>query len=269
MNVLRCLAFRPCPRPAGPVRRPRGRGAPPARRPALHFPRGFTLIELLVALALMALMALMSWRGIDGMLRTQEQTRTRADALLVLQTALGQWGADLDAMLALPNTVPIDWDGQVLRITRRSSAPSDEGALVVAWTRRGTASGAQWLRWQSPPLRTRAAWQQAWQQAAQWARNPSSADQQREVALLPIDGWQIFYFRGNAWSNPLSSSGATTPVNASPGAAGLPLLGTTGTAGNAAMPDGVRLLLTPSPGQALAGQITRDWASPLLGGGKS
>jgi len=140
MNVLRCLAFRPCPRPAGPVRRPRGRGAPPARRPALHFPRGFTLIELLVALALMALMALMSWRGIDGMLRTQEQTRTRADALLVLQTALGQWGADLDAMLALPNTVPIDWDGQVLRITRRSSAPSDEGALVVAWTRRGTAT---------------------------------------------------------------------------------------------------------------------------------
>lgn len=269
MNALRCIAFRPFPLPTGLVRKPRVRGARPARLPALHVPRGFTLIELLVALVIMALMALMSWRGIDGMLRTQEQTRTRADALLVLQTALGQWGADLDAMLALPTTVPIDWDGQVLRITRRSSAPGDEGALVVAWTRRGTPSGAQWLRWQSPPLRTRAAWQQAWQQAAQWARNPSSADQQREVALLPIDGWQIFYFRGNAWSNPLSSSGAAAPANASPGAAGLPLLGSSDATSNATMPDGVRLLLTPSPGQALAGQITRDWASPLLGGGKS
>ncbi|MDF1480570.1 PulJ/GspJ family protein [Extensimonas sp. H3M7-6] len=267
MNALRCIAFRPFPRPS--ARKAQARGVLPIHLRALRTAGGFTLIELLVALVIMALMALMSWRGIDGMLRTQEQTRTRADALLVLQTALGQWGADLDAMLALPHTVPIDWDGQVLRITRRSSAPSDEGALVVAWTRRGTPSGAQWLRWQSPPLRTRAAWQQAWQQAAQWARNPSSADQQREVALLPIDGWQIFYFRGNAWSNPLSSSDAAQPTSASPGAAGLPLLGTPGTTATSTMPDGVRLLLTPSAGQALTGQITRDWASPLLGGGKS
>lgn len=251
---MRHTTSAPFPRPAGPVRKPRARGVLPAPVRSLQVPRGFTLIELLVALAIMALMALMSWRGIDGMLRTQEQTRTRADALLVLQAALGQWGADLDAMLALPTTVPVDWDGQVLRITRRSSAPDDEGALVVAWTRRG----AQWLRWQSPPLRTRAAWQQAWQQAAQWARNPSSADQQREVALLPIDDWQIFYFRGNAWSNPLSSSGSATPTGTSAGAAAA-----------STMPDGVRLLLTTSPGQALAGQITRDWASPLLGGGKS
>ena len=41
--------------------------------------RGFTLIELLVAISVMALIAILSWRGIDGMVRTQEATRQRAD----------------------------------------------------------------------------------------------------------------------------------------------------------------------------------------------
>ncbi|MCB1974431.1 MAG: prepilin-type N-terminal cleavage/methylation domain-containing protein, partial [Burkholderiaceae bacterium] len=116
--------------------------------------RGFTLVELLVAMAIMGLMALLSWRGLDGMVRAQEQTRQRGDQLLVLQAALTQWGADLDALLPLPHTTPLDWDGQVLRITRRSSAIPDEGALVVAWARRNVDGTSQWLRWQSPPLRT-------------------------------------------------------------------------------------------------------------------
>jgi general secretion pathway protein J len=33
-----------------------------------------------------------------------------------------------------------------------------------------------------------------------------------------------------------------------------------------AMPDGVRLLLTLPPGQAVSGVLTRDWARPGLGG---
>ena len=98
--------------------------------------RGFTLIELLVAISVMALIAILSWRGLDGMVRAQESTRQRADEMLVLQAALGQWGTDLDALVSIANTTPLDWDGQVLRLTRRSSAVPDEGALVVAWTRR-------------------------------------------------------------------------------------------------------------------------------------
>ena len=108
--------------------------------------RGFTLVELLVALAILALMALLSWRGIDGMVRAQEQTRQRSDQLLVLQAALTQWGTDLDALLPLPHTTPLDWDGQVLRITRRSTAMPDEGALVVAWARRDVGGTSQWLQ---------------------------------------------------------------------------------------------------------------------------
>jgi general secretion pathway protein J len=215
--------------------------------------RGFTLIELLVALALMAILAIMSWRGIDGMLRAQEQTSVRADQMLVVQSALGQWGADLDAILPMAATTPIDWDGQVLRITRRSSAVPDTGALVVAWTRRdGTgAEGGRWMRWQSPPLRTRADWQTAWQQAAQWARTPDDEGRRREIALVPILNWQIFYHRGGAWSNPLSSSGV---ASADP---------------SASIPDGVRLQITLSPGQALTGALVRDWVKPTQSGGRT
>lgn len=223
--------------------------------------RGFTLVELLLAIALLGLMALMSWRGIDGMVRAQSQTRERADALLTLQAALGQWGADLDAITVLAHTTPIDWDGQVLRLTRRSSNDLADGAVVVAWSRRTVDGTDQWLRWQSSPTRTRDGWQSAWQQAARWARSPGETERRQEVALLPLADWHLFYYRGNAWSNPLSA--ADTPaeqqVGQSPAAA----------AARAAVPDGVRLQLDLGPGQALGGRLTRDWVNPLRGGGKS
>lgn len=224
--------------------------------------RGFTLIELLIAIALLGLMALMSWRGIDGMVRSQQQTQARGDALLTLQAALGQWGADLDALLALPYTTPIDWDGQALRLTRRSSAGGDAGALVVAWSRRDVGGAAQWLRWQSAPVTTRTEWQRAWDQAAVWARSPGDAERQSEVALLPLAGWQIFYFRGNAWSNPLSSGGGALAPQG---------IGQASAAAKAQdlVPDGIRLQLDLGASDALAGRLTRDWVNPLNGGGKS
>ncbi len=235
-----------------------------SRNLASRRPQGFTLIELLLAIAIMALMALMSWRGIDGMARAQEQTRARGDALLTLQAALGQWGADLDAVLALPYTTPIDWDGQVLRITRRNSAADaggDAGPLVVAWSRRNVEGTEQWLRWQSPPVTSRDDWQRAWQQAADWARTPTAADRQREVALMPLAQWQIFYYRGNAWSNPLSSSGASEALS----------LGNANASSTArdVVPDGVRLQLDLGASQGIAGRLTRDWVNPSNGGDKS
>ena len=146
--------------------------------------RGFTLIELLVAISIMALMAILGWRGLDGMSRAQVATQARADEVLTLQAGLGQWSADLDALVQIPQTQSLDWDGRALRITRRSSQPNDPGPLVVAWTRRNNNQGVgQWLRWQSPPVRTRADWRQAWEQAAQWARTPGDAERRYEVTL--------------------------------------------------------------------------------------
>ncbi len=221
--------------------------------------RGFTLIELLVAIAVMALLAIVSWRGLDGMVRSQDLTRTRADELMVLQTVLAQWSADLDALQPIAHTEPIAWDGQVLRLTRRSTRLPEEGALVVAWAQRNTDQGPRWLRWQSPPVRTRAEWAAAWQQAAVWARTPGQAERRGETVLLPLAGWQLFYFRGGAWANAQSSGADSGQPRA---------MGDLNEAA-ARIPEGVRLQLTLAPGGALAGTIVRDWANPLLGGGKS
>jgi len=215
--------------------------------------KGFTLIELLVAIGLMALMAALSWRGLDGMTRAQTQMRQHSDAVLTLQAGLAQWGADLDALATQPNTPSLDWDGRALRLLRASTATPGEGLRVVAWSRRMIDGAGQWLRWQSPPLTTRAELQLAWQQAALWGQNPSEDARTREVRVAALDQWQIFYFRDNAWSNPLSSAGATS----APQAATVALI-----------PDGVRLELTLSAGQAISGRVTRDWVRPTLGSGK-
>ncbi len=225
-------------------------------------PRGFTLVELLVATAMMALLAILSWRGLDGMTRAQVQTSARADEVLALQVALAQWGADLDAVAQLPQTTPLDWNGRVLRITRRSTASVTDGVLVVAWTRRLVDGRGQWLRWQSPPVTGRGAWQEAWQKAEIWAQNPGDEEKRREVTVTPLDEWQIFYYRSDAWSNPLSSDATTaSPFPAAVAAA-------TGVQATV-IPDGVRLVLTLPPGQALAGKLTRDWVRPTVGGGKA
>lgn len=232
---------------------------PPHNARPQHAIHGFTLIELLVAISLMAIMAAMSWRGIDGMFTAQNITRERSNSVQVLQTALSQWGMDLDAMQTIAHTTPLDWDGQVLRITRRSSTVPDQGPVVVAWTRRpdpNQPGGGLWLRWQSAPLQGQDQWQQAWQQAVQWARTASAASQRGEVALMPLQNWSIFYHRGGTWSNPLSSSGG--------GNGALPGFPGNTPASAQDIPDGIRLQITLPAGQALEGAITRDWVNPTL-----
>lgn len=218
--------------------------------------RGFTLIELLVAISILALLAVVSWRGLDGMARAQAQLRDRADAVLVLQSALAQWNSDLDAAVSISPTRPIDWNGRALRITRSSPAGDQSSLTVVAWTlRTGTDGFSRWTRWQSPPLLTRGEWQQAWQQAASWAGDGNSSTQfsnsmqpGSEVALMPATGWQLLYFRNDLWS-------PAVPTDA---------LGT-----NEPLPNGVRLLLELPPGPALSGTLSLDWVRPNLTQAKS
>lgn len=226
--------------------------------------RGFTLIELLVALAIMSMLALLSWRSIDGMNRTQTLTRERSDELLRLQAALGQWSADLDAVVDTDELNPMEFDGKVLRLTRRDAAEggvNSEGIRVVAWTRmqRGGMAGAQWARWQSAPVRRRNELAQAWQRAYEWAetgRTAQAADaRDSAVTLGAIDQWQLFYHRGETWGNPLSSVG-----NESAGST---------TAGTDTLPNAVRLVLTLSAGQGLSGTVTSDWIRPTLVTGRS
>lgn len=229
---------------------------------------GFTLVELLVAIVIMALLALLSWRGLDGMTRVQTATQTNTDGVLALQAGLSQWQTDLDALVVQPNVYAVsglDYDGQVLRLTRRyaetgedtKNATNDDSIRVVAWSQRavevGSTNTTRWLRWQSAPVKTRAELQAAWLQAKQWAGNANEADKKNEVAVAAIEKWQVFYYRNDAWTNALSSADVDAVF---PGLA------------TAALPEGVRLVLTLAPGQALVGTITRDWVRPTIGGGK-
>ncbi len=227
--------------------------------------RGFTLVELLVALFAMALLAIMSWRGLDGIVRAQASTQARADEVLTLQVGLAQWAADLDALSELPRISALDWNGRVLRLTRHATTSTTDGVLVVGWSRRVIDGAGTWLRWQSPPVTTRAQWAQQWEKADLWSQNPGDEEKRYEVAVTPLLEWQIYYFRENAWTN-AQSSDATTGVEQprTPASAAAPA-----PAPAAIVPDGVRLVLTLPPGQAISGTLTRDWVRPVIGVRKS
>lgn len=237
---------------------------------------GFTLVEVLVALALMAVLALLSWRGLDSMLRTRDSTGARINAVALAQVSMLQWQSDLNAVQAVPlliNDVALSWDGRVMRMLRRSGTPllsqenlnkgltpnnepsqnavsADAGMQVVAWTVRD----GHWWRWQSPDLRLRADVLQAWQQAAQWGQNPGSELRRYEARLMPVQSWQVFYFRENAWTNPLSSSGNSAALNLS----ATPL------------PDAVQIQLTLDGKVAPdSGTLTLDWVNPAYNPSRS
>jgi general secretion pathway protein J len=226
--------------------------------------KGFTLVEVLVALVVMSLMALLSWQGIDGMAKASGQHRARSDEVAAIQTALLQWRTDLDHMLDASQTPPaalaggsaalstaksVEFDSRVIRITRWFEG--DE-LRVVAWGSRrvdgADGNPRKFLRWVSEPIRNRGQWQAAWDEAARWGQNPSEADRARETSVLSIDEWQIFYYRNDSWSNPLSEGATATQASANP--------------------DGVRLILQLAPGQSPGGRLSLDWVQPTRGGGK-
>lgn len=215
-------------------------------------------MEVLVALVVMSIMALLSWQGIDGMAKATAQHRARSDDVAAIQTALLQWRTDLDHMIDASQTPPaalaggsgststakaVEFDSRVLLITRRFEG---EEVRVVAWgsgrVEAASGSSRRFLRWVSEPIRTRGQWQAAWDQAVRWGQNPSAADRARETSVLSINDWQIFYYRNNSWSNPLSQSGTATQTNTNP--------------------DGVRLILQLAPGQQPGGALSLDWANP-------
>jgi general secretion pathway protein J len=239
--------------------------------------RGFTLVELLVAIVVMSMLALLSWRSLDGMTRTQKITQQRSDDLLRMQAAMGQWAADLDALIDTGEVNALDFNGQVLRMTRRDSGETgldSRGIRVVAWTRlTGVAlaglpqisssinASGQWVRWQSGPLLRRDELARAWQRAAEWGRGalPSqtgNAGADSAIALLGIDNWQLFYHRGETWGNPQSSTGNEEPVGGPEGSR------------TGSLPNGVRLELVLGTGEGLSGSLVRDWVRPTLEAGR-
>ena len=247
-------------------------------QPDIHKSTGFTLVEVLVALSAMALLALMGWRGLDTMLRTRDITQLRVEHAALVQTSVSQWRADLDAMQTMPgllNDSSMHWDGKVMRLLRRSPTPlasgADSGLRVVAWVLRE----GYWWRWQSPALLTRSQLNQAWQMAAQWGQSPDTLLRQSEIRLMSAHSWQLFYYRDNAWSNPLSSAGALSGKANS--AVATPSVtpnhqeaAFTATA-NTRVPDGLRIViqLSAEVSATAVNTLTLEWVNPAYNPSRS
>lgn len=215
--------------------------------------RGLTLIETLVSLAIMAVLAVMGWRALDGMHQTQTYTAEHSNRWQAWQAALMQWGADLDAIHTSAAPMVLHFDGQVLRMVRRAPllGPTDlPGLAVVAWTLQVDPRRPQvqrLTRWSSPALRNVNELRQAWQLAQQWARTPTEATRGGQVWLGAASRWQVFFHRGGSWSNPQSSADPD----------------------GYAVPDGVRLVISPAAQDTLAGPLTKDWVRPHFIGSRS
>lgn len=183
---------------------------------------GFTLVEVLVALLIMAILAAMGWQGVDGMVRARDISQDTSERTLRLTAVVAQWEQDLGSLYDSPTVPGLAFDGTNLRLTRL--APN--GVQVVVWSLRDGV----WRRWASPSVQRAFDLQQAWLRSQQLI-----GSEDHQVRLLDgASDWQVYFYRGNAWSN-AQSSGDVTPATS----AAQPPNG----AQRDALPTGVRLVL--------------------------
>ena len=206
--------------------------------PRMRSQAGFTLVEVLVALMLMAILSGMAWQGLDGISRARIATQARVDQTLRMNTVLAQWEQDLQSLFDTDIVPALAFDGASLRLVRRQP----EGLQVVAWSLREQ----RWLRWAGPIVTKAEALRESWLLSQQLLGNePAQLRMQEGLAA-----WQIYFYRGNAWSHAQSSAGAAAPVPVAPGASAPPPARTP-------LPTGVRVVLE-FEGAGLAGKLTRD-----------
>jgi general secretion pathway protein J len=201
-------------------------------------PRGFTLVEVLVALMVLALMATMAWQGVDSIVRTRDASQQALEQSLRLQSVLSQWEKDLGALQETAAVPALNFDGATLRLTRRAEG----GMQVVAWTLRPDPAGTELWRWAGPVVTGSAGLQDSWMLSQQLLAG--EAGQLR--ALTGLTEWQLYYFQGNAWSNAQSTGNVTAPAGAASAVR------------QAALPSGVRVVLSFLPGRGVSGTLTRD-----------
>lgn len=188
---------------------------------------GFTLVEVLVALVIMAVVAAMGWQGVAAMARARDIGAAASERTLRLSALIGQWEQDLAAIYDSPQVPGISFDGATLRIVRRA----DGGVIVVAWAVRDGV----WRRWASPLASRVGDLQQAWLASQQL--QGSEAGQLKLVEA--VTAWQVYFWRGQGWSNAQSSADVVLAQPAAPAAAAMspPASGAAPPAGTASAPD--------------------------------
>jgi len=185
---------------------------------------GFTLIEVLVAMTVMAVMAMMAWQGVDGIVRARDASQQRLEQTLRIESVIGQWDQDLASIQESAAVPALSCDGSTVRLTRRAEG----GLQVVVWALRPGTDTYTWWRWASPPVTTVGELQDHWLRTQQFQGGETGQ-------LRTLDGltaWQVYFYRGNAWSN-CQSTGQGLPA-------------------------GVRIVLGFAPGSGQNGSLTRD-----------
>ena len=207
---------------------------------------GFTLVEVLVALVIMAVMAAMGWQGVSVMARAREIGLAASDRTLRLSALIGQWEQDLAAIYDSPLVPGVSFDGGALRLVRRSEG----GVQVVVWSLREGV----WRRWAGPLAVRTGDLQQAWIASQQLQGNEPG-----QLRLVDgVTGWQVYFYRGQGWSNAQSSGDlavAPPPVAAAsavaPPASGASAPVSTAIGRRTLLPNGVRLQIDLPEGRLL------------------
>ena len=194
---------------------------------------GFTLVEVLVALVLMAVLSGMAWQGLDGISRARTASQARVEQTLRLNTVLAQWEQDLQSVFDTSLVPALAFDGVTLRLVRRHA----DGLQVVAWSLREQ----RWLRWTGAVVTQPAALRESWLASQQLLGNETAQLRMQDG----LASWQVYFYRGNAWSNAQSSAGSNPSAPTNPPATRTPL------------PSGVRVVLA-FDGAGLSGNLTRD-----------
>ena len=198
---------------------------------------GFTLVEVLVALVVMAIGAGLAWQGLSVMLQGREGSRAVLDRTLRVNTVIVQWEQDLAALRDVSAGVPaISFDGQTLRLVRQAEG----GVAVVAWGLRG----GKWQRWVGATVTREADLREVFERSQQLLGNEPA-----QLTLLDASDFNVFYFRGNAWTNAQSTGDLVLSGAGNPGGQ------------REQLPGAVRLVITLE-----GGLLTRDIALGPSGG---
>jgi len=199
---------------------------------------GFTLVEVLVALVILAFMALMAWRAMDALLSTREVAQSHLDNSMRLQTVLEQFERDVQAAQDSGVTPGLAFDGASLRVTRRQA----EGMQLIVWTLRS----GRLYRWAGPTVQRQDELRENVLQSYQQNEN----DARLITTLEGLTDWQMYFFRGTAWTNAQSSADAQTPELPASSASGpVP----NNAVASSSLPTGLRLVLSfQEPGGKLS-----------------
>lgn len=176
-----------------------------------------------MALVIMAVIAVMGWQGVDSMVRSREIGGAASERALRLSALVGQWEQDLGAVYDSPQVPGLAFDGASLRLVRRSEG----GVQVVVWA----LQGGVWRRWPGPVVRRSAELQQAW-----LASQQLQGDEPGQLQLLDgVSEWQLYFWRGQGWSNAQSSGDLVVEAPAAPPPA--PASGASAPGGSASAPE--------------------------------